>query len=306
MTEENRERGTGNGRPSFARSAAAIIELTGAGALQCLQGLVSSDIVKAGDHSLTYGAILTPKGMIITDCWIVRMGGRLFFLAELEARERVLESFRRTLPPRLARANDLSESWALARLFGRHAQLPVEAARAAARGDDLIVARGTATSWFSGIAIGPRAALGAFSDELAASGVVQESADDVERRRILAGWPRLGAEIDEKTLVQEVRFDEHGGVSYDKGCYVGQETVARLHFRGHTNRNLRGLLWQPGDAPTDTRIALNDKEVGRISSVLALPKRRVALALVRREVEDGAVVVAGGAPATVVSLPFET
>ena len=62
------------------------------------------------------------------------------------------------------------------------------------------------------------------------------------------GWPALGVEIDERTLPQEVRYDEIGGVSYTKGCYTGQETVARLHFRGHTNRELRGLRWTDAGA----------------------------------------------------------
>ena len=63
---------------------------------------------------------------------------------------------------------------------------------------------------------------------------------------------RLGHEIVEKTLVQEVRYDEIGGVSYTKGCYTGQETVARLHFRGHTNRELRGLRWMSAPAAETT------------------------------------------------------
>ena len=73
------------------------------------------------------------------------------------------------------------------------------------------------------------------------AGATGGTSEDREAARILAGWPRLGAEIEERTLPQEVRYDEIGGVSYTKGCYTGQETVARLHFRGHTNRELRGL-----------------------------------------------------------------
>src|SRR5204863_149594 len=71
---------------------------------------------------------------------------------------------------------------------------------------------------------------------LAAAGAVEAEPAMLELARILAGWPRLGAEVDDKTIPQEVRFDEIGGVSYTKGCYTGQETVARLHFRGHANR----------------------------------------------------------------------
>jgi folate-binding protein YgfZ len=140
--------------------------------------------------------------------------------------------------------------------------------------------------------------------ELALEGARTATDDEWEAARILAGWPRRAAEIDEKTLVQEVRFDENGGVSYEKGCYTGQETVARLHFRGHTNRDLRGLSWNSTGALTDSRILLGEREVGSVRSVLSLPTGRIALALIRREVETGQVVTAGGMPATVVSLPF--
>ncbi len=122
----------------------------------------------------------------------------------------------------------------------------------------------------------------------------------------MAGWPQYGAEIDDRTLVQEVRFDENNGVSYDKGCYTGQETVARLHFRGHTNRDLRGLLWTAGEPMINDRIIAGEKDVGSVRSSLTLPTGRLGLALIRREVETGQVVTAGGLPASVVALPFPT
>ena len=110
----------------------------------------------------------------------------------------------------------------------------------------------------------------------------------------------MGAEIDDRTLPQEVRYDEIGGVSYTKGCYVGQETVARLHFRGHANRHLRGLLW-PSAAPLAAeRIVAGDRDVGSVRSTLALDDRR----MVRREVDPGTEVLAGGQRAVVLALPF--
>jgi folate-binding protein YgfZ len=121
---------------------------------------------------------------------------------------------------------------------------------------------------------------------------------------VLSGWPTLGVEIDERTLPQEVRLDEIGGVSYTKGCYIGQETVARLHFRGHTNRELRGLRWR-GTRPLEGRgVTLGEKEVGSVRSTLTLEDRRLGLGTIRREVEPGDVVTAGGAEAKVVALPF--
>src|SRR5437773_2242912 len=127
----------------------------------------------------------------------------------------------------------------------------------------------------------------------------------LELARILAGWPRLGAEVDDKTIPQEVRFDEIGGVSYTKGCYTGQETVARLHFRGHANRQLRGLLFdpEPPAAPAQgwTAVMHLDREVGRVTSLAFVPESGVAgagrwigLAVIRREVASGAMVRAAG------------
>ncbi|HVJ99486.1 MAG TPA: hypothetical protein VM365_01435, partial [Gemmatimonadales bacterium] len=103
---------------------------------------------------------------------------------------------------------------------------------------------------------------------------------------------------------QEVRYDEIGGVSYTKGCYTGQETVARLHFRGHTNRELRGLAWREPGAPDGRGVLAGDKEVGTVRSTLTVDGRTLGLAIVRREIEPGTDVVAGGREARVVQLPF--
>jgi folate-binding Fe-S cluster repair protein YgfZ len=95
-------------------------------------------------------------------------------------------------------------------------------------------------------------------------------------------------------------------VSFTKGCYVGQETVARLHYKGKPNRHLRGLkLSEPGH--TGEAIMLGDREVGRLGSTAVSPLHGpIALALVRREAAPGAEVQVGeyGANAVVVEVPF--
>jgi folate-binding protein YgfZ len=150
---------------------------------------------------------------------------------------------------------------------------------------------------------------------LVAAGAVEAESSALELGRILAGWPRLGAEVDERTIPQEVRYDEIGGVSYTKGCYTGQETVARLHFRGHTNRGLRGLAFDVGPpaAPADgwSQVTHLDRDVGRVTSVAWVPEptapgtgRWIGLALLRRDVGSGAMVRAAGRDARVVDLPF--
>jgi tRNA-modifying protein YgfZ len=104
-------------------------------------------------------------------------------------------------------------------------------------------------------------------------------------------------------IPQEAGLNERA-VSFTKGCYVGQETVARLYYRGKPNRHLRGLRLD-GPAETGDAIVLGEREVGRLGSVVESPSLGwIALALVRREAEPGATVTAGDRTATVVDLPF--
>jgi folate-binding Fe-S cluster repair protein YgfZ len=95
-------------------------------------------------------------------------------------------------------------------------------------------------------------------------------------------------------------------VSFTKGCYVGQETVARLHYRGKPNRHLRGLrLSEPAERGAE--VLLGEKTVGRLGSTCVSPRLgAIALALVRREAAPGDTVHVGGATAEVVELPFPT
>jgi tRNA-modifying protein YgfZ len=144
----------------------------------------------------------------------------------------------------------------------------------------------------------------ALAARLQAACAVPGDERDLEVARVLGGWPALGVEIDERTLPQEVRYDEIGGVSYTKGCYTGQETVARLHFRGHTNRELRGLHWTSVEPLDGRSVTTDQKEVGTVRSTLALEDRMLGLAIVRREITPGDVVLAGGRRAKVVGLPF--
>src|SRR5207249_5984059 len=117
-------------------------------------------------------------------------------------------------------------------------------------------------------------ATSALKDRLGRAGALGTNAAALELARVLAGWPGLSSEVDEKTIPQEVRFDEIGGVSYTKGCYTGQETVSRLHFRGHANRQVRGIEFDTepstfGEAPP--LVVHQDRAVVRVPSVARVP-----------------------------------
>lgn len=292
------------------RSQPAAFEVRGPGALACMQGLLTSDLERPGEGGIVYGALLTPKGAIIVDLWVLRASGRLLLLAEPEAREAAVELLRRSLPPRLATVTDRTGDLTVASLYGLSLEEALSQARLTFPGEgrvvesgELLLARAPAAAPFRGLLVGPQTEVSA---ALETTALPEGTAEDREAARILAGWPRLGAEIQERTLVQEVRFDEIGGVSYTKGCYTGQETVARLHFRGHVNRELRGLAWD-GLPALASRIVREEGggEVGQVRSLLAVPGWLLGLALLRREVELGARVIAGGHEATVVPLPFD-
>src|SRR5574340_1607118 len=112
--------------------------------------------------------------------------------------------------------------------------------------------------------------------------------EELERRRIAAGTPRFGRELDERVLPAEAGLDERA-ISFTKGCYPGQEPVARQHHRGKVNRRLRVLAVE-GEPPTaETPVTYDGKDVGRVTS--AVPG--LALAYVRVEVPDGAVLRVG-------------
>ena len=122
------------------------------------------------------------------------------------------------------------------------------------------------------------------------------SAEELELLRIRAGTPAWGRELDERVLPAEAGLDARA-ISFTKGCYPGQEPVARLHYRGHANRGLRVLELSELPEP-ETEIAYEGKNVGRITSAAATNGRAVALAYVRREVPADAELVVGQSLAT--------
>ncbi|ADB52588.1 CAF17-like 4Fe-4S cluster assembly/insertion protein YgfZ [Conexibacter woesei] len=143
----------------------------------------------------------------------------------------------------------------------------------------------------------------ALSRALLARGAHAVDEPVVETLRVERGRPRYGAELDDTTIPQEADLNDRA-VSFTKGCYVGQETVARLFYKGKPNRHLRGLRLSAPVAP-GTELMLGGKRVGAVGSVALSPAHGpIALALVRREAEPGATVTAGEATAEVVTLPF--
>jgi folate-binding protein YgfZ len=293
------------------RSERGKLALAGADAGAFLNGLVSNETEALAAGEGCYAAVLTPKGKMLGDFRVLATGDELLLDTERAALQEVfnvlwrgrighdVEVHKRTLEhgllslegPRsraVAEADDLPEaeySHTAAELDGIAVRLiatdaGVDVLCAAGRADDL------------------RAAL-------SARGAIVVSDEAAEARRVERGRPRYGIDLDDTVIPQEAGLNERA-VSFTKGCYVGQETVARLHYRGKPNRHLRGLRLS-GPAKAGDPLRLGDREVGRLGTVAVSPRLGpIALALVRREAEPGATVTAGeaGVSAEVVALPF--
>jgi folate-binding protein YgfZ len=127
--------------------------------------------------------------------------------------------------------------------------------------------------------------------------------------RVEAGRPAWGVDMDDNTIPQEANLDALGAISFTKGCYTGQETVARLHFRGHVNRRLRGLLGAAALPRHGQIVDASGKVVGDVRSTAMSPTRGpIAIAMLRREVSEGDTVLVEGRDgpitAEVRELPF--
>jgi folate-binding protein YgfZ len=145
-----------------------------------------------------------------------------------------------------------------------------------------------------------------------AAGAVPAGLAAWEIARVEAGRPEWGIDMDDSTIPQEANLDELEAISYTKGCYIGQEVVARVHFRGHVNRHLRGLRAIGAPPPTGAQL-IDDtgNHVGDVRSAVTSPRfGGIALGMVRREVSPGTSLTArseqGDQRVDVAALPFSS
>jgi folate-binding protein YgfZ len=293
------------------RSERGKLALTGPEAKDFMQGQVTNDVEGLEPGSGCYAAFLTHKGKMLGDLRILDAGGELLLDCERVALQDLFTMIRRhklgrdvELHKRTLESGLLSLIGPDARRIAGATDLPQEehAHRAGRIGGAAV--RLIATDL--GVDVLCEAAdTEPVAATLIAAGAVPAAEDAAEVRRVETGRPRYGIDLDENVIPQEAGLNERA-VSFEKGCYVGQETVARLHFRGKPNRHLRGLRLS-GPAASGDALRLGEREVGRLGSVVASPRYGpIALALVRREAQPGDTVAVGDGDvrAEVVDLPF--
>jgi len=281
------------------RSDRAKVVLRGGETIDFLQGQVTNDVDAIAPGGGCYAAVLNHKGKLRTDLRVLR-GQDWFALDSDPVGAAVLLHMVRTYTlGRDVSFEDVTATRSILSLVGPSAAGMLDVARPAEEHAFVEGEHGTYVRTALGVDV--------FTADLdataAALDVPRASEDAVECLRIESGRPRLGLDMDGDTIPQEAGINERA-ISFTKGCYVGQETVARLHYKGKPNRHLRGLRLSAPAARGD-EILLADKVVGKVGSACESPRLGpIALALVRREASPGDEVLVAGSPATVAELPF--
>src|SRR5215207_6761324 len=293
------------------RSERGKLALTGGEAKEFLQGQVTNDIERLEPGSGCYAAFLTHKGKMLGDLRVLDLGDELLLDTERSALQELFNMIRRYKLGRAVELHKRTLERGLLSLIGPDARALAGAAdlperehshRAAtlAGAPVRLIATDLGVDVLCDAADSERLAAA-----LAGAGAVPAAEADAEVRRVETGRPRYGVDLDDTVIPQEAGLNARA-VSFEKGCYVGQETVARLYFRGKPNRHLRGLKLS-GPAAQGDPLRLGEREVGRLGSVVESPVHgRIALALVRREAAPGDSLAVGddGVRAQVVDLPF--
>jgi len=283
------------------RSERGKLALTGAEAKDFLHGQVTNDILGLEPGQGAYAAFLTNKGKMLGDLRVFDLGDELLIDCERVALQPLFNLLHRTRLGRDAELHKRTLQMALLSIIGpeapqwagvtEHACVRVEVG-----GANVVAVRtdvGLDIFCWAEDRDAVRAALPFPDGDEAAAEVV----------RVESGRPRYGVDLDESVIPQEAGLNERA-VSFTKGCYVGQETVARLYYRGKPNRRLLGLkLEEPAEPGTELR--LGEKVVGKLGSVVVSPDLGpIGLALVRREANPGDTVQADGTSGLIVEVPF--
>ncbi len=289
------------------RSDRTRIRFGGARAAELVTGLVTNDVLALTPGHGQYAAALTPKGKIAADVRIFADEDGLLTDTSARATAGWRDIITKYVNPRIAPYRDISAETRDLGVFGPKARGMVATATGAdenaleqlhpyghvtvgADGARIMVVRVNEIEPDGYEIFLPIALEKTIRQELLSNGAIPGSPQSWEIARIEAGRPEWGIDMNDATIPQEANFDALGAISYTKGCYTGQETVARLHFRGHVNRFLRRLHFVSASVPPINAELTDDtgNVVGDIRSVAMSPRQGgVALAMVRREVPPG-------------------
>jgi len=284
------------------RSDRRLLRLTGKDPIGMLNAVLTNEVKTHGDRGI-YAMLLDPKGRIQTDLRVIKAGEETLIDTEPEGAEAAKEILARYAPFSRVRLEELSD-WEMlglygpraAGLLGNHDLAEHETTRAEIGGVSVLVV-GVAVPVSGYDLIGPPVALAAAREHLIETGATTAGTDAYETARIEAGVPRFGADITPENFPGESENSLERAVNFGKGCYPGQETVARMHYRGSPNKRLYRLTVEgPSPAP-GTGISQGEKKAGYLTSVapLAVDGETLALGYLSRNADPQGPLRAGEA-----------
>lgn len=309
----------------FDRSSLGKVTVTGRDRQTFLQGMLSNDVKALVPGQGAPAAFLDAHGKVMALLVVYVAEDRVLLELPASLTEKTLQTLDRYLISEKAHFEAVDEAFAIVSLQGPGARALLEGlagvtldlppyghAEASLSGAPVRVikrAEGPAPGFHCWV---PAEHAAVVKSALGSAGAVVAEPETLDVLRVEAGQPWYPQDVDDSVILPETRLESL--VSYTKGCYIGQETVARVKYRGHVNRALSGLVVEGERVPdAGARLTAEGKEIGRVTSAvrsIALG-RPIALGYVRREhFEPGSVLTvadgAGEQPARIVALPFVT
>lgn len=284
-----------SGGTGFYEQKRGLIMVRGSEAVQFLDGLITNDLKTLDEGAQMLAAFPNAQGRLLAVVRVLRQEDKFLIETEEATHEKLFENVFRFTYAGDFFVEDLSDEYRFFSIFGRNflpsTQPIIELD--APYGTDYFVHVGDAED---------------FLTELHNIDAAEVTPEAYETLRIEHGVPLFGVDMGETTIVPELGLD--GLISYTKGCYIGQEIIARIHFRGHVAKRLTGISAKAGNEKlaSDAKLATADgKNAGWVTSQTISPRlnRTIALAFVRYEnLENGTTLFADGAEVTVTGLPF--
>ena len=282
-----------------------ILRLAGKDPVGMLGAILTNDVPK-DDNVGVYAALLNPKGRIQTDLRVLKTHRGVLIDTEPEGAAAAREILGRYAPFSRVTLEDLSgneTAWGILGLYGPQSkgllgnlELAEHESCEMTFGDNPALAAGVAVPVPGYDLIGPQDAIEATLEHLIELGAVPVGLHAYETARIEAGIPRFGSDITPENFPAEAGILERA-VSFHKGCYPGQETVARMHYRGHPNKRLHRLAVEGTPPSPGAPIFQNGKQAGTVTSVAPLPVegRIFALGYLHRKADAQGTLHAGDA-----------
>lgn len=311
-------RALSDGAVFFALPSRHVSRFTGPKSAEALNGLVTNDVLPLAVGRGMYAAALAPKGKMLADVSILRIEPETFLVETSEVAGREWWSMiRKYVNPRLSQYKDESSQFSTFGVYGTRAPAVLAKLGTGGMGDEQLTAAmqqglegwpDWAHSAFAlpGLTVRliraphlgalpgfqilvERGQSAAAELQLKRAGAVAGSETLWALAQLESGRPVFGLDMDATTIPQEANLDDWSAISYEKGCYTGQETVARIHFRGHVNKHLRGLQSDTELTPGSPVHDENGKLVGDVRRAGRSPRLgHIAIGMIRREVVEGA------------------